>query len=322
MKDWQQRFLENVQRNLCTIDENVLEQRSQSTSCIFSLSIFSNCVCFDLWNSNSHSHSHIEEKWNESLSFYLFFCFLFIVMFLVIWNTHHTHKLKGLWNDLWNIETTMKLQEPANLFNDNKEYISSCRYYQHNTIRIINILLLLCVYYESFPPSLHFRFQFPWSGAVYSLSHCWKGELCWLKEERRDNSFSAARVCRKRLNSIFCIQHTLFTLYQLLDLCKRKKIKFSNRFFFYLFFPLLCSSVEVTTFNLGLIKKSLNKNPKNKEQAKWHSKLHWLQIRNFPTECTNQIKLHKKKNKMDQWKDTNTISVGSVSPKTHHLLQC
>jgi hypothetical protein len=63
-----------MSRETCTVDENVLEQRSQSTSCILlslSLSQSSQIVfIFDLWNSNSHSHSHshIEEKWNESLS--------------------------------------------------------------------------------------------------------------------------------------------------------------------------------------------------------------------------------------------------------------
>jgi hypothetical protein len=61
-----------MSRETCTIDENVLEQRSQSTSCILSLnlSIFSNCVCFDLWN--LHTHTHIEEKW-KSLLFSVFY---------------------------------------------------------------------------------------------------------------------------------------------------------------------------------------------------------------------------------------------------------
>jgi hypothetical protein len=104
MKDWHQRFLEDVQRNLhnwwkCVgtkIPINVLYPLSFS---IFNLTLilFKLCLCFDLWNSNSHLHTYWREvKW-VSLSV---FCFWLLCS--LIWNTHQTHKLKELWNDLWN----------------------------------------------------------------------------------------------------------------------------------------------------------------------------------------------------------------------------
>jgi hypothetical protein len=46
------------------------------------------------------TYSHIEEKWNESLSHSFFSCWFLCSL---IWNTH---KLKELWNDLWNVATT------------------------------------------------------------------------------------------------------------------------------------------------------------------------------------------------------------------------
>jgi hypothetical protein len=85
-----------MSRETCTIDENMLEQRSQSTSCILSLPSQSQSspivfvlIC-ETQFSHSHTHTpiHIEEKWNVSLYFYQFSSSLLCSL---IWNTRQTH---------------------------------------------------------------------------------------------------------------------------------------------------------------------------------------------------------------------------------------
>jgi serine/threonine protein kinase len=112
MKDWHQRFLETVQRNLhnwwkCVgtkIPINVLYPLPLSLS-IFS--IFSNCVCVLICETQTLIHSHIywrEVKW-VSL-FHFSFSFLLIVVFLDLKHTNWKNfeticaMLQQQWNEV------------------------------------------------------------------------------------------------------------------------------------------------------------------------------------------------------------------------------
>jgi hypothetical protein len=97
-KDWHQRFLVNVQRNLhnwwkCVgtkIPINVLYPLSLSI--FFSMSIFSNCVFVLICELHTHTHTHTQ-KLNESFSLsHTLFCFLLIVVFLDLKLVHTTNR--------------------------------------------------------------------------------------------------------------------------------------------------------------------------------------------------------------------------------------
>jgi hypothetical protein len=83
-----------VFQETCTIDENVLEQRSQSTSCILSLKLNqSSQIVFVLiceTQTHTHTHTHILKRSEMSLSL----SFLLIVVFLDLKHTQIERALK------------------------------------------------------------------------------------------------------------------------------------------------------------------------------------------------------------------------------------
>jgi hypothetical protein len=106
MKDWHQRFLENVQRNLHNWWECVGTKIPINVLYPLSLNLLKLCLFWFVKLELTHTHTHIEEKWNVSL----FLNFLLIVVFL---DLKLIHILKGVWCHLWNVTTTIMECQPT-----------------------------------------------------------------------------------------------------------------------------------------------------------------------------------------------------------------